>query len=246
MNPLQHPSELKDYYQDTRVVGDYMRKRTTQPLGSVMHREQVRFLNHVIAERKPHFVLEVAPGPARLTAEVMQVPFGVAAEFSPAMISAARVRLESAGRRWQIVRADAFSLPLPGGHFDLVYTLRFLRHFSLAERARLYAEIRRVLRPGGLLVMDAQNRAVRDSGHVERHAVYDELYSAESLRLEVESHGFRLAQLYGVIQHHRLQRRVNRLRAFGLDRLARSVIAALERLPSDNPSTWMVACERQP
>jgi ubiquinone/menaquinone biosynthesis C-methylase UbiE len=244
VNPLRHPSELKEYYKDSRVVGDYLRRRTTQPLGSIMHAEQVRFLDAVIAERSPRRVLEVAPGPARLTAEIARVPFGVAAEFSPGMIAAARVRVESAGRAWQFVRADAFALPVAAGSFDMAYTLRFVRHFSLADRARLYAELRRVVRPGGVLVVDAQNRAVRDAGHVDRHAVYDELYTPDSLRRELEEHGFRLLRLHGVIRHHHLQRRVNRLRAYGLERLARRLIAALERLPSDNPSTWMVLCER--
>jgi hypothetical protein len=101
-----------------------------------------------------------------------------------------------------------------------------------------------VVRPGGVLVVDAQNRAVRDAGHVDRHAVYDELYTPDSLRRELEEHGFRLLRLHGIIRHHHLQRRVNRLRAYGLERLARRLIAALERLPSDNPSTWMVLCER--
>lgn len=244
MNPLQRPSELKEYYQDSRVVGEYLKKRTKQPLGSVMHEAQVRFLNEVIARRSPRAVLEVAPGPARLTAELSPVPLGVAAEFSPGMISTARARVESAGLRWNFVRADAFSLPLAEGQFDLAFTLRFVRHFSLDDRARLYAEFRRVLRPGGALIVDAQNIAVRDSGHVERHAVYDELYTPDMLRRELDEHGFRLTTLHGVIHHHSLQRKLNRLRAYGMQRLARRLIAALERVPSQNPSTWMVLCER--
>lgn len=244
MNPLQRPSELKEYYQDSRVVGDYLRKRTKQPLGSVMHEAQVRFLNEVIARRSPRAVLEVAPGPARLTAELAPVPLGVAAEYSPGMIATARARVESAGLSWKFVRADAFALPLAEAQFDLAFTLRFVRHFALADRARLYAEFRRVLRPGGALIVDAQNIVVRDSGHVDRHAVYDELYTPDSLRQELEEHGFRLTTLRGVILHHSLQRRLNRLRAYGLHGLARRMIAALEHVPSENPSTWMVLCER--
>lgn len=244
MNPLQNPSEIKEYYQDAGVVGEYLRRRTTQPLGAVMHREQVAFLNAAIAARKPRRVLEVAPGPARLTAELQPVPFGMAAEFSPGMIETARARVREAGLPWHFVRADAFSLPLGAGEFDLAFTLRFVRHFSLEDRARLYAEFRRVLRPGGALIVDAQNLAVRDAGHVERHAVYDELYTPESLARELEQHGFRMKQLQGVICHHRLQRRLNRLRALGLSGFARALIAALEHVPSRNPSTWMVLSER--
>lgn len=244
MTPLQNPSDIKEYYQDAEVVGDYLRRRTTQPLGAIMHREQVAFLNAVIAERAPRRLLEVAPGPARLSAELRPVPMAVAAEFSPGMIATARARVRQAGLPWSFVRADAFSLPLAADTFDLAFTLRFVRHFSLEDRARLYGEFRRVLRPGGALILDAQNLAVRDAGHVQRHAVYDELYTPESLARELEQHGFRLARLQGVITHHHLQRRLNRLRALGLASVARALIAALERVPSRNPSTWMVLSER--
>lgn len=244
MNPLQNPSDIKEYYQDSEVVGDYLRKRTAQPLGSVLHREQVRFLNRTIAARSPRRLLEVAPGPARLTAEIAQVPLGVAAEFSPGMLDVARARVRQAGLRWEFLRADAFALPIAEGAFDMAFTLRFVRHFSAADRVRLYAELRRVLRPGGALIVDAQNLAVRAEGHVERHVVFDELYTPASLGREFEENGFRLAELGPVIRHHSLQRKLNRLRSYGLGRLARTLIAGLEHVPSGNPSTWMVLGER--
>jgi SAM-dependent methyltransferase len=245
VNPIRHPSEIKEYYQDSEVVGDYLRKRTAQPLGSVLHRAQVGVLNREIAARRSERVLEVAPGPARLTAELNPVRLGVGAEFSPGMISVARSRLEEAGSTsWTLIRADAFRLPFADASFDLAFTLRFVRHFSSEDRSRLYAELRRVLRPGGALIVDAQNRAVRAAGHVQRHAVYDELYTPASLRQELDASGFRLASLHGMLWHHGLQRRLNRLRAYGLAGVARSLIAALERLPSAEPSFWMVVGER--
>lgn len=245
MTPLQQPSDIKEYYQDSGVVGDYLRKRTAQPLGSILHREQVRFLNGVVASRAPRRLLEVAPGPARLSAEIQGSAQAVAAEFSPAMIEAARARVAGAPLAWRFVRADAFSLPFTDAGFDMAFTLRFVRHFSPEDRRRLYAELHRVLRPGGVLVVDAQNRAVRAAGHVERHVVFDELYTPDSLGRELEENGFRLRELHGIIRHHALQRRLNRLRAYRLAGLARAVISALEHVPSAEPSTWMVVGERR-
>ena len=108
----------------------------------MLHAEQVRFLNSVIAERGPRAVLEVAPGPARLTAELSPVPLGVGAEFSPGMIATARARVESAGRTWNFIRADAFNLPLGAAAFDMAFTLRFVRHFA----PMIAAALRRVRR----------------------------------------------------------------------------------------------------
>ncbi len=244
MRPIDQPAELKEYYQDTEVVADYIRKRTAQPLNGAMHVRQVQFLDEVIAARAPRAVLELAPGPARLTAEIRPVPFGIAADFSPGMLQTARRRTEQAGRRWSFMRADAFSLPLRDAQLDLAFTLRFVRHFAAADRHRLYQEIRRVLRPGGALVIDAQNRLVRGRDHVTRHAVFDELYTADELRQELEREGFRVLRMEGIIRHHALQRSLNRLRALGLGAVARQMIDAVERLPSANPSTWMVLSER--
>lgn len=244
MKPIDRPADLKAYYQDAHVVGEYLHRRTAQPLNGMLHARQVRFLNQVIAERAPRTVLEVAPGPARVTAELTAVPLGVAADFSPGMLQAARERTRAAGRHWHFVRADAHALPVKDSRIDLIFSLRFVRHFSRSDRARLYAELRRVLRPGGTLLLDAQNRAVRRAGHVERQAIFDELYTPDELRHELQEHGFRLVRLYGVVRHHALQRSLNRLRAIGLSPLARRLIEIAERLPSKSPSTWMVLSER--
>jgi SAM-dependent methyltransferase len=42
-------------------------------------------------------------------------------------------------------------IPFPDGHFDAVYHAHLLEHLAPAEAARLLAECRRVLRPGGVL-----------------------------------------------------------------------------------------------
>ena len=39
---------------------------------------------------------------------------------------------------------------------------------------------------------------------------------------------------------------LNRLRRVKLHHLASAVIAALERLPGENPETWMLLCEKDP
>jgi hypothetical protein len=96
-----------------------------------------------------------------------------------------------------------------------------------------------------VLVVDAQNRQVRDAGHVNRHAVYDELYTADELRAELASYGFPVVRMDGIIQRHAVQRRLNRLRSIGLGGIARRLIRAIESMPSPNPSTWMVLCERR-
>ncbi len=245
MKSIQHPAELRSYYRERQVVAEYLPRRTGQPRNGFLHERQVRFLDRVIAERRPRAVLEVAPGPARLTAEIAQVPLGLAVDFSPEMLEMARRRVAAAGKSWFFVRGDAFALPVAAGGFDLIFSLRFVRHFSAPDRARLYREFAELLRPRGALVLDAPSEAGRDPARRASHAVYDELYTPAKLQRELGEHGFHVVRLEGVIRHWRVQRFLNRLRLLGLAEAARHLIRAVEHLPGWHPSFWMVLAERE-
>ncbi|GIW39877.1 MAG: hypothetical protein KatS3mg076_0454 [Candidatus Binatia bacterium] len=245
LRPLDSPADLRSYYRRSDVVEDYLRRRTGHPLGRVLHTRQVEILRSLLDRYGPRAVLEIAPGPARLTAELPQVRFGVAVEFSEPMLAEARTRLGAAScHGWQLVRADAFSLPLRDASVDFAYSFRFVRHFSPADRERLYGELRRVLRPGGILVLDAPNRRVREPARVARQPIFDELYTEESLEAELAGSGFSVVELLGSIRHPGLQRKLNRLRRLGLGTLARFSIRAVEIVPSRNPSFWVVVARR--
>lgn len=241
----RRPSEIRAYYEDPEVVEDYLRRRTAQPLNGLLHRRQVRFLNALIAARRPARLLEVAPGPARLTAELAFTGAGIGVDSSAEMLGAARARL--ADDRWLFVHGDAFQLPVADHSVDLALTFRFIRRFAPEMRQRLYAEIRRVLRPGGALVIDAQNRAVslphRQRKGLDRYPVYDALYTHDELVAELDAAGFRTAHTEGLIRHFGLQSRCNRLRRVGLGGVARQLITLLEHLPGGQPSTWLVVAE---
>jgi len=250
MTPLDRPTELQSYYKDRGVVDAYMDRRTAQPLNGVLHERQVGFLNATLAARTPHAVLEIACGPGRLTAAMRGVPFGVAVDASPAMLETAQRRLNGTAGHWEFLRTDAFVLPFRDASFDAAYTLRFVRHFQLADRQRLYSEVRRVLRPRGLFIVDALNRAVslphRLKRGLERYKIYDELYQRDEIEAELHNAGFRVVAVEGILRHFNLQQPLNRLRRVGFGGVAKRLIASLERLPGNNPSTWMLHCERQP
>jgi ubiquinone/menaquinone biosynthesis C-methylase UbiE len=245
--PLDQSEELQAFYQDREVVNSYLKRRTAQPLNGVLHRGQVAFLNRVVAERRPSRVLEIAPGPARLTAELEFAGRGLAVDASPQMLAVARDRLRGRPGEWLTARGDAFRLPVADRSVDLVYTTKFVRHFQRDDRARLYAQIRRVLRPGGAFVMDAQNRAIsqphREQKGLEKYPIYDVLYDLPELVDELEAEQLHVTRVGGLVKHFAVQSRLNRLRHVGLTALASALVRAVELLPSGAPSTWMVLCE---
>jgi SAM-dependent methyltransferase len=144
------------------------------------------------------------------------------------------------------VRGNGFQLPV-GPHFDLAYTFRFVRHFHRADRERLYAELRRALRPGGWLVLDAVNRRISEplrQAHPEEYPVYDQLYHPAELLEELAQAGFGEITLEPVQKRWTLQSRCQTLLGPRMGWLNRFVIRALERLPARDGLEWIVTCRR--
>ncbi|GLZ52860.1 methyltransferase type 11 [Actinomycetospora sp. NBRC 106378] len=92
-------------------------------------------------------VLEIGPGYGATTRVLLdRVPHLTAVEVDEA--SAARLRVEFGDR---IVHGDGTALPFDDGRFSAVVCFTMLHHVpSRALQDRLFAEARRVLRPGGV------------------------------------------------------------------------------------------------
>src|SRR5438067_13433404 len=214
--PISTKHGIQEFYDDPDVVGSYIAVRISEPFNTVLHERQVGFLNRVIGDLRPHRVLELAVGPGRLSAEVHAAPVMVGMDGSPNMLAEARRRTGARGLAWRFVRGDGFSLPFATGSFDLVYTLRFIRHFDRSGRETLYRELKRVLRPGGHLVLDAQNRLVSLPHRVKQglhtYKVYDELWLREELIADLEGAGLVPRRVEGVMRRFTPPPRLNRRR----------------------------------
>lgn len=96
-------------------------------------------------------VLEVGSGPG-LTTDVLRrrVPRLTAVEIDDDLARSLHERL--AGTNVEVVNADGTRLPFEAGRFSAATMFTMLHHVpSAALQDRLLAEVRRVLRPGGLL-----------------------------------------------------------------------------------------------
>lgn len=98
-------------------------------------------------------ILELGCGPADLWREnVDRIPAGwdvTLTDFSEGMIAATHRNLAETGRAFTFKQADAQDLPFEADTFDAVIANHMLYHVS--DRPRAFAEIRRVLKPGGVL-----------------------------------------------------------------------------------------------
>jgi SAM-dependent methyltransferase len=95
-------------------------------------------------------VLEVGPGPG-VTTDLLRsrVPRLTCVEVDGALAESLRTRL--AGSNVRVLHDDATAMPLPDACFDGAVCFTMLHHVpSAALQDRLFAEVARVLRPGGI------------------------------------------------------------------------------------------------
>ncbi len=105
-------------------------------------------------------VLELGCGLGRLWIQNLdRLPVGwevTLSDSSPAMVEQARRDLAASGYPFAFEQFDAQAIPFADDRFDAVIANHMLYH--VPGRPRAYAEIRRVLKPGGLLYATANSR----------------------------------------------------------------------------------------
>ena len=198
-----------------------------------MHRVWKRFAVAQSGLRPGQRVLDVAGGTADLAIHFARRVGAngevVLTDINPAMLARGRDRMLDAGIAAPAVQCDAERLPFPDRHFDCVSVAFGLRNMTHKDRA--LAEMYRVLRPGGRLLVLEFSRVWRplqklyDSysfgvlpllGKLVAHDSASYRYLAESIRVHpdqeqlkslLEQAGFEQVEYFnlsaGVVALHR-------------------------------------------
>ena len=113
-------------------------------------------------------VLEIGPGPG-LTTDLLRSRVGhlTAIELDPTLAAPLQERL--AGTNVEVMCADATATGLEAERFSSATCFSMLHHMPSPEHQdRLFAEVHRVLRPGGIFVgVDSLDLDVIRDGHVD-------------------------------------------------------------------------------
>jgi SAM-dependent methyltransferase len=142
------------------------------------HRSRYRFATQRVAGKR---VLDVASGAGFGTQMLRQA-------------GARAVALDYDDEAVADVRGDATRLPLADATLDVVVSFETLEH--VADAQAMVREIRRVLKPGGTLVLSTPNRAF---GPPERHTAnpfHIQEFTADELRALLQA-SFPSVQLFG-------------------------------------------------
>ncbi len=131
-------------------------------------------------------VLEVAVGPgltiAELASRVGRETTVHGIDLSAGMLKLAAERLKAQGfTNFDLRQADSRRLPFDDGAFDLVYNAYMLDLIPARDMPGILAEFRRVLKPGGRLVL--LNMSKPDAASIPREWLYQHLPASVVLYL---------------------------------------------------------------
>jgi O-antigen biosynthesis protein len=152
------------------------------------HRSRYRFAARFVSGQR---VLDMACG-AGLGLSILEAarawPVGV--DYDAHALSEVRATMDST----HLICADAARLPFPNASVDAVVSFETIEH--VPDAGAMVAELRRVLKPGGQLVLSTPNKAF---GPPERHTAnkfHIREFTADELR-ELLTERFAEVQLYG-------------------------------------------------
>ncbi len=120
-------------------------------------------------------VLEVATGTGVQLMRLAEANSGgrtVGVEISDGMLAQARRRIDRAGPTVELLKASALELPFEAESFDLLVNSYMLDLLPRDGIPRALAEFKRVLRPGGRLVLSNMTKGERPS-----HRIWDWAYA---------------------------------------------------------------------
>ena len=163
-----HPATERDY-----IPG--LGKQVLQPLYDLVHHlaglQQIHLeMISLAGLRDGHRVLDVGCGTGNLLRSTGRQHAGVelvGLDPDPKALAQAGRKARRAGLTVRFDRGFAQDLPYPDGSFDRVFSSLMLHHLDVAAKNTLLAEVHRVLRPDGRLIL--ADALVDDRGHDRGH-----------------------------------------------------------------------------
>ncbi len=114
-------------------------------------------------------VLDVATGTGLILAELVKrnpTGFNAGIDISTGMLQKARARLKNNPAHVELKQGSAFAIPYPDATFDLLTNGYMFDLMPVEAMPRILAEYRRVLKPGGRLVLTNMTMGERPGSQV--------------------------------------------------------------------------------
>ena len=118
---------------------------------------QARMIVDLLQPRGGMRILDVGAGTGRASLPLAQASDAeiISMDIAPEMLRKAREKRDQAGLQWPaFVNGNGRALPFPDASFDAVVSIRVLHLFPTPQLGAFVDEMKRVLKPGGTLLIE--------------------------------------------------------------------------------------------
>lgn len=136
---------------------DMQRGKAYRDIGALKHKDK---LLHLLDINKGEKILDVGceVGAMMVYTGLMGAEVS-GVDIDPDSVKKANLYLEKYGIKGRAIAGDARNLEFPDNSFDKVVSSDFLEHMKSEDNIRVLEEIRRVVKPGGIIVIKTPNLA---------------------------------------------------------------------------------------
>ena len=235
-------NELQNHYSKKQIAIQYMNRRLGYPIGKYRHIVQVNAIENVIKKYAIKKVIEIAPGPGRLTKEI-KVEKGLAIDSSPEMLELAKQCIDQSCWKLKLGNALDFSVD---EEYEMAMSFRFVWHLDKEKRIKLYSNIASALKGNGIWMFDALFKRPMYLGSLlkRKEKVPEYFYNnMNELIDELKEVGFEIIDEFSYLNHSNLQHIINRVKPIlGLD-TAIKIISKLDLIKPKFASESVIICQ---
>lgn len=167
----EHKATVRGVYQhiaaeyDERIPG-------TGPVDSRFTQSEHDFVFSKV--QAGHRVLDLGCGTGRFTVPMAVLGAEVTGlDISTAMLDEARRKLKVQNVEAKLYEGDMAALPFADDSFEIITSMLALMHIPVEDRAKVFAEAARVLRPGGRMIIGVKNSIFERFIAADRFATVD-------------------------------------------------------------------------
>jgi len=143
--------KFTEYYRKKRVTGTYDKQREGNKYRRSKRKRELRYFLELIDKKENEEVLELGCSSGFLTEHLGKV---TAIDTSEGMLEIAGKKNPKA----KCLPGDMFSMQFKDNSFDKVVTMRVWNHLDKRDLIRAIREAKRVLKKGGYLIFDAEEK----------------------------------------------------------------------------------------
>src|SRR3989344_4505142 len=148
----ENAQKFTEYYRKKKVTGTYDKQREGTAYRRNKRRVELRIFLEMIDKKSDEKVLELGCSSGFLTEKLGEV---TAIDTSEGMLEIAHSKNPSA----KCIKADMFKMPFKDNSFDKIVTMRVWNHLDRNDLVRAIRESKRVLKKGGFLIFDAEEKS---------------------------------------------------------------------------------------